>query len=318
MNIYYLCPDMNTPSGGVKRLYNHVEILNHSGFKAYILHFKSSFQMTWFTSGAPVLYLDNNPPFSQDDIIVFPEGLSNIIKKFQTLPFRKVVIALSHSYIFQNITTGENWKSYGVNTVITPSYIIKDFIKWSMEIDNIFIIGTSIDHQLFKYEPQNKILKISYIIRKDTCSLLLEKIIKSKYPGFDNIIFEKIDNLSISEYASVLKSSQIFLSTSPHEGINRSILEAMACGCICCGYHGIGAKDYICENGENQNYVLAENMNYIELAKLLSDTINYIKRNDPIIERIRNNALTTASKFSNISESESIIKFWTQFVKQSE
>lgn len=317
MNIYYLCPDMNTPSGGVKRLYTHVEILNQSGFSAFILHFKKNFKITWFTSNAPVLYLDNNPPFNPNDIIVFPEGLTNIIKKFQSLPFKKVVIALSHSYIFQQMPTGENWKNWGVNSVITPSTVIKNFIEWSMGIENIFIIGTSIDHNIFCYEPQNKLLKVSYILRKDTCSSILEKIIKSKYKEFENIIFEAIDNLSIIDYASVLKQSQIFLSTSPHEGINRSILEAMACGCICCGYHGIGAKDYICNEGTNKNFILAENMDYISLAKLLCDTLKKVIDGDPIIEQIRHNAMKTAAKFNTVSESESILQFWKQFVDQA-
>ena len=317
MNIYYLCPDVNFPSGGVKRLFEHVEILRQSGFTSFILHFKKGFKVNWFKSDVPVLYLDDNPPLSPNDIIVFPEGFSNIIKKFQNLPFKKVVIALSHNYIFQNIPSGENWSNYGVDAVITPSKTIKEFICWSMGIKNIFIIGTSIDHELFNYDNKVKILKVSYISRKDTCTSLIEKIIKSKDPYFKNIKFEKIENLTLDNYASVLKNSHIFITTSPHEGINRSVLEAMACGCICLGFHGIGAKDYICEEGADQNFILAENMNYIELAQLLADTIKRVDRNDSLIEKIRKNALITASKFNPLVERESIIKFWTTFIEKS-
>jgi len=303
------------PSGGIKRLYQHVEILNQNGFSAFILHFKKEFKINWFTSNAPVIYLDDNPPFNPNDTIVFPEGLSAIIKKFRNLPFKKVVIALSHSYIFPSIPLGESWKDYGVEAVITPSKTIKDLISWSMGIENIFHIGTSIDHQIFNFDPKNKILKISYIKRKDSGTEIIEKIIKSKNSIYRDIKFEKIEDLPLLDYAEVLKTSDIYITTSPHEGINRSVLEAMACGCICLGYHGIGSKDYICESGENQNFILAENMNYIELSKLLANTIDQILQKETVISKIRKNALTTASEFDQNSESDSVINFWSQFIK---
>jgi hypothetical protein len=58
-------------------------------------------------------------------------------------------------------------------------------------------------------------------------------------------------------------------------------------------------------------------MNYIELAQLLADTIRRVDRNDSLIEKIRKNALITASKFNPLVERESIIKFWTTFIKKS-
>jgi len=33
-NIYYLCPDTNSPLGGIKVIYEHVDILNSDEFSA--------------------------------------------------------------------------------------------------------------------------------------------------------------------------------------------------------------------------------------------------------------------------------------------
>ena len=39
-NIYYLCPDTNKPRGGVKVIYEHVDILNDAGFFSICFTFK--------------------------------------------------------------------------------------------------------------------------------------------------------------------------------------------------------------------------------------------------------------------------------------
>jgi hypothetical protein len=36
--IFYLCPDLRSPIGGVKQIYRHVEILDSAGFNATVLH----------------------------------------------------------------------------------------------------------------------------------------------------------------------------------------------------------------------------------------------------------------------------------------
>ena len=312
MNIYYLCPDLLQPSGGVRRLYTHVEILRQEGYPAFILHFKKGFQISWFSTEVPVLYLNDNIQWNPSDVLVFPEGLSTIIKKFKSTPFRKIIIALSHSYIFPQLPNGENWKDYGIETVITPSQLIKDFISWSMDIKNILLIGTSIDHSLFNYNNENKISQIAYIPRKDNTAEIIEKITESRKSV--DINFVKIENKSIEEYATVLKNSSIFLTTSAHEGINRSVIEAMACGCICIGYDGIGAKEYIRADGDKQNFIHVENMNYIELARKIEETYSRIENNNPKIALIRNNAIDTAAKFDTEIERESLLKFWKSFL----
>jgi len=314
MKIYYVCPDLPAPSGGIKRLYQHVEILNNAGFNSCILHFKKNFKPNWFLSNAPAAYMEENPAFSPNDIFVFPEGLATVMSKFIRFPCKKVVIALSHSYIFQNMPLGENWNNYGITAVITPSKIIKDLISWSMNIKDVVQIGTTIDSHLFNYVPEMKTLQVAYIKRKDTSAEIVEKILKSKRIDFKNILFNKIENLPINVYAETLKSSEIFISTSPLEGINRSVLEAMACGCICIGYDGLGSREYIVESGTEQNFIVIENMNYIELAKKLEEVIDLISNESCIINKIRKNAISAAGKFTGNSEQESVIKFWKEFI----
>lgn len=47
-NLFFLSPDDNSPVGGIKVLYRHVDILNENGFQAAIVHTKKGFRCTWF------------------------------------------------------------------------------------------------------------------------------------------------------------------------------------------------------------------------------------------------------------------------------
>lgn len=55
-HIYYLCPDNNTPSGGVHKIYDHVEILNAMGYSAFVLHDTFGFRCDWFKNTVPCVY----------------------------------------------------------------------------------------------------------------------------------------------------------------------------------------------------------------------------------------------------------------------
>ena len=54
--IFFITPDINTPTGGIKQLYRQVDVLNKNGFNAYILHKKSGFKCTWFINTTKVAY----------------------------------------------------------------------------------------------------------------------------------------------------------------------------------------------------------------------------------------------------------------------
>lgn len=311
MRIFYLCPDISFPSGGVKTLYDHVQILQDNGYDAYILHSAKGFKLSWFDHSVPVIYLTDKPMFGTRDTIVLTEVFPNMMKQLK--PFNKVVIALNPLYIFHSMPLGENWKSYGVEWVMTSSTVIKDLIEWSMGIENIYVIGTSIDHDMFNFNYGKKRLQIAYISRKDTLSPVAEKMIISNDRLFKHIDFVRIENLHFKDYAEVLKESEIYLTTQPFEGLNISVLEAMACGCICIGFHGIGGRDYIVGSGAKQNFVLVESMDFIELSRSLTALITMAKEYSPLIETIRKNGFATASLYTKSHEKETVLQFWSKY-----
>ena len=82
-----------------------------------------------------------------------------------------------------------------------------------------------------------------------------------------------------------MRESAVFLTTSVFEGVNRSVLEAMACGCVCVGFAGIGGKDYMIGAGPDQNFVLADGMDVVDLSYKLARTVERVRENDPEVEK---------------------------------
>ena len=313
MRIFYICPDLETPSGGIKQLYTHVRILRENGYDAYIVHSQKGFKVNWFENNVPIVYTSSSLVVNSDDTLVIAEGYPQNMKLLMPLPAKKVVIALNPAYAFEMASIGENWKNYGIKWVMAGARVIEDLIRWSMGINNIHTIGIAVDYDMFNYVPQIKKPQVAYISRKDFHSPLVEKIIKCNNEAVKKIEFIEIKDLRIEDYAQILKESDIFLSTSIHEGIHWSILEAMACGCICIGYHGIGGKDYIVGAGDKQNFILAESTNFIDLAEKLAGLVEMLNNNDTQIDTIRQNAFATAARYSPDFEVKTLLQFWETF-----
>lgn len=313
MRIFYLCPDCSFPSGGIKRLYAHVEILREGGFDAYIMHTNKDFKLCWFENDVPIVYDADSHRFGSDDVIVIPESSPAVMKKLLPFSGKRVIISLSFAYIFKSMPPGENWKNYGINWVMANNENMAEFIRWSMNIENVHVIGSSIDHDLFKYNPDIKRDRIAYLKRKDMLSTVIEKIVKSRDTSSRKVNFAAIENLDVEEYAQILRESKIYLTTSVLEGFPRPILEAMACGCLCIGFDSVGGKDFIIDSGGKQNFVLAESMNIVDLSKKLAELIEKVRSNDPCLKTIRQNALSTAAGFTSELEKKSVLKFWKLF-----
>lgn len=83
--IYYYSPDLNYPSGGIKVLYRHVEILNRHRFSAFILHEKPGFRCTWFEHNTPVISFNEISEINLTDYLVIPERHLYLVEQMRSI-----------------------------------------------------------------------------------------------------------------------------------------------------------------------------------------------------------------------------------------
>src|SRR3954463_4411251 len=88
--IYYLAPALARPSGGVRTMYRHVDVLNKCGLPAAILHPRRGFRCEWFENQTRV----ESAPLQvrADDLLVGPEQYSPEALNRLARGVRKVVL----------------------------------------------------------------------------------------------------------------------------------------------------------------------------------------------------------------------------------
>lgn len=303
--IFYLCPDFSPPSAGTRRLYRHVEHLNRCGFEAFIVHNKRGFVLKWLGHRVPVVWMEDQLKLQGGDVLVIPEGMCQIMANTKDLLCRRIAIALNWAHIYRNLPKGKNWKDYGISRVITASPVIKRFLEWSMEVQ-VDLIANYVDTTKFCYESQQKKRQIAYNARKDISGEILRSIFERKSNRVGKYKWVLLENLNEDEYARVLVESEIFLATSPQEGIPTSVLEAMAAGCVVIGYAGVGGNDNMIGSGDGQNCFLVENGDIPAFGSLLEEVLRDAGTGDGH-KRIIGNARATAARFGDYhGEGESL------------
>ena len=308
--IFYFCPDFEVKSGGVRRLYRHVEILVRNGFAAAILHVKKDFMLADQPS-VPVAYLVNQGVLKKNDIVVVPEGFPSVMLKLRDQPIRRFVIALSWSYIFSMLPDGMDWRGFNIERVLVVCPYIGEMISWSMGLPT-HLIDFAINPDLYHYRPEIKKRKIAYIQHKARDIDAFRRLLAARNPDYVNSFeWTALRDFNEADYAAQIRESSIFLNLSTAEGLLNSCFEAMSAGCIIAGFHSVGGQDVLIGEGERQNSILAENGDYVSLAYRIEPLLKDLLKNkrqpwEPIIQ----NGLQGLARHTPDAEEKSVVDFW--------
>jgi len=193
MTIYYFCPDQGLPSGGVKKIYRHAEILKSRGFPARILHDQFGFRCDWFEHNCSIAYLNAEGPFStvikkafgkkdympkiylgqniyhqspgrkvedklnSDDIIVLPEFYGKHLEEcVQDLPmviFNQGFQYTFRDYNFEDKLDNNVYLQKNLKGVLVVSKHDLEGFQHVFPSLTIFRVHNGIDGSMFQYRP---------------------------------------------------------------------------------------------------------------------------------------------------------------------
>lgn len=313
-SIYYLCPDIQIKSAGIRRLYRHVDILRRTGFDAHILHMKNGFRRADMPDRIPVRYLDQHH-FRHSDIIVIPEGFPALMHALKDQPGRRFAIALNWDYIFKSLPPGMDWRDFGIERVITVSPEIGKLVSWSMDLP-VHVLSSSIDRDLYYSDGTEKHPSIIFISRKAPDIDILKSLLATRNPDFiNNIEWVGFNGVPEPEYAAQIRKAAVFLNLSRAEGFPTSCLEAMASATLVAGYDSIGGRGWLIGDGKGQNCVLAPNGDYISLAYQLEPVLDSLLKNQwaryvPLLKQ----ALKTVAGLTPDNEAKALLSFWHEWL----
>lgn len=305
--IFYECRDVVAPSGGVRRLYRHVEILSRHGFDAYVLHHLPGFRPGWFETEAPVTYWTGKLKLERGDVLVIPEGHTDVLVRTTDAEYERVVIALNWANIYARLPLGRDWRHFGIRHVIAGSRYEQEFVARSMGLEST-VIASGVDHTLFRPAPEKR-CQVAYMPRKnENWFHIIASIFRSQGGEFADVPFVPVDKAPHREVGRVLSESAVFLATGFPEGLARPPLEAMASGCLVVGFAGRGSLEYM-EHG--RNCLLADDMDALTAAEHLGTAVRLFRNGGGA--EMRDAALRTAAAYSLEKEEGNVVRYWSRF-----
>ena len=251
--LLFVCyPDTNQPIGGVKQIYRQVELLHKAGWDAYVLQEQPGFRADWFKSEAPVVDLETykaSPPSADNDLIVLPETwLINVPRYLPGIP--KVIFNQNAFYSFGLSGACDNrtldlYRHGDIQAVVTVSNDSRNLLIEGCGIpaEKCFALINGIDSQLFS-APAVKHRRVVFLGRKHADHARKVALMASQHPRLKNLSFQELPRMQHEEVASALKDALMFLSCGHPEGFGLPLAEAIACGCLVVGYHGLGGRDF--------------------------------------------------------------------------
>jgi len=259
VTIYFLAPENKKPSGGVKIIYRHTDILNRNGIDAAVLHQQRGFRSTWFNNTTRIMYLSDTN-IRESDYLVVPEvygpnipnigKLLNIESGVKKIIFNQGCYNTFFGYSFDSIYSGKLITPYTMHDEFVAAIVVsensKNYLQHLSPILKIFRIHNAIDPDLFTFAPPEK-KQICFCPDKhpeDAFQVLAILLLRGV---LDEYTIAPITGIREQQVAEVMRESSLFLSTGYHEGFGLLPAEAMACGCIVAGYDGMGGKEYFRE-----------------------------------------------------------------------
>jgi glycosyltransferase involved in cell wall biosynthesis len=288
---WFICPDYSVPSGGARKLYHYVDILNAAGLNAAIIHGRSGFRLRWFENKTRVVNA-RDVTVGTDDILVVPEIYG---PRILNLPrnIRQVIINQNVYNTVRELAEGvESTAPYISNPDLALVLVVSqdnlEVIKYLFPKIPVRRLHHSIDSNLFHPPLGSKQRRIAYMPRKradDSASVISLLKIRGVLDTWETV---PLHDLSEMETANILQSAKLFLSFSLREGFGLPPLEALACGCLVVGYHGLAGREYF-----HPPFATAvEDGDIIGFAQSVENAILYLNKGDDSA------AMNAASRFA--------------------
>jgi hypothetical protein len=246
--IYYLSPDDNAPSGGIRVIYRHVDLLNAAGVDAAVLHDRPGFRVDWFDNRTRVLAA-RDVTLGAGDLLVVPEyygpGLGAL-----PVGCRKVVFNQNAYQTFARVPFGTTAPGApyagvgGIEALLTVSQDNAALLRHAFPGLPVHIARVVVDERVFHPGDRPAGRRIGYMPRRraEEQEQLLH-ILRSR-GSLDGWELVPIDGLTEARTAEALRGCAVFLSFSEREGFGLPPAEAMASGAYVVGFTGLAGRDY--------------------------------------------------------------------------
>jgi hypothetical protein len=318
--LFFTCPDVDTPVGGIKKIYDHAALLCDAGVSAAVLHTQVGFRCSWFESGAPVVYAGDQE-ISPSDVIVLPEIFAGQASTIACgLPF--AIFNQNAFFTFsgwgipngkEDVRADTSYLSRDSMGIVCVSEHNRRYLRRAFPEVDIYRINYGVE-RLPTYSAIKKNV-IAYMPRKNADHVEQVLNILAERDALNGFTLNAIDGSSHEDALMALAEARVFLSFGYPEGFGLPMLEAAASGCLMIGYDGFG--------GSLDSEVLNESTGFpiafgdtLGFADEVERVLTSLRADEDVFSEKINLAMATAlSNFTLDRERETVVAAWQQVLQ---
>jgi glycosyltransferase involved in cell wall biosynthesis len=312
--IFVLAPSVDVPSGGIRKLYRHVDVLNKHGFSASILHEQSGFRCTWFVNDTRVSYAADTPRVNSDYLVIpeiYGPRTVHMVRGMNKVIFNQSGYATFKDYTLdqQDLVTPYTDAEFLATIVVSRDSEL--YLQYAFRNHKVFRIHNSIDPSLFY--PADKRRQICFMPNKNPGDLVQVINLLKFRNALADFELAPIAGKTETEAARILRESLIFLSLGHPEGFGLPAAEAMACGCITVGYHGRGGAEFF----RNEFAFPIEAGDTVGFAKAVEEVVQRYRCDPgPLSAMAEQASAFIRSEYSLEREESDIVRCWTEILNR--
>lgn len=292
------------PSGGVKIIYQHCDLLRKNGYEAYPVHL-GNFRVDWFSHDVKaVSEKEAIAMVRKTDILVCPEIIPSAAGAFSCK--RKVAFIQNWALVEIGTKSDKRYEDYGFAGLLSCSRYIKNYMKNRSQLTCKVVIN-GIDLNEFHPDPDRRSPEsILYLNRRNVADARKAIELFERETGKINH-FEELENkYSQQEIISFYQKADVFMAIGYPEGFALPPLEAMACGCAVIGFTGGGGLEHMIDG---KSALIAPDGD----APALSHCLKQILNNKGLKEKIRAGGFNKAQEFSLQRMETDLLTFASSF-----
>lgn len=309
--IVYYCFPTGRAHGGVKMVLRHVETLRELGFDAVCQLGPENAPPTWLEHAAPVMAAE---PIRPDDILVLPEDATQALQAAAATPHQKVVFCQGQfllamrgldtlvAYPADNRPT---IMAVGSGQVRTLRRLLPD---WTIELvpcfaDERWFAPGDKQSRAVAFDPKKRELE----------ARMIRPMLNRLYPHEADRPWLRLERLTEAQVARGLGAAELYLALPRFESVGLASLEAMASGCVCAGFTGIGGRDYT--TPDNGFWVTDDD---VEAAvDALARAADLARTGGAALAAMREAARETAAQWSYARFRVALEDFWMRFAPEA-
>ncbi len=245
---WFVVPDWNRPSGGNRKQYRSVDVLNSSGISAAVVHHSKGFRCSWFPNKTKVVAACDLT-VSPSDVIVVPEIYTVSICALPS-GIRQVILNQNVYVTLDSLASGApNAASPYLNNpnlvaVAAVSDQNAELLRYAFPGLSVHRIRWALDPTVYFPPPLPPGRRIAFMPRRrahDAAQVFALLRLRGVMDGWEVV---EIAGHSEWDAAELMRSCRLFLSLSEREGLGLPPLEAIACGCLVVGFTGYAGAEF--------------------------------------------------------------------------